>query len=146
MSSSKGSRPVRCLSSKAAFHLGRIVFASLFILGGLDKLADPAPSLAMMAEAGLPASGALIWLVVAVELGLGLAVASGGWIIGRRSAALAALGLIVHTTAVNMLFHDFWTMDGTRARLELSLFYKNVAIMGGLAMVAGFYGPERRTA
>ena len=42
--------------------------------------------------------------------------------------------------------HDFWTMDGTRARLELSLFYKNVAIMGGLAMVAGFYGPERRTA
>jgi len=129
--------------AQIAFHSGRSVLASLFILGGIDKLMDGATSIDAMTAAGLPAPTLLIWMVIAVELGLGLVVAAGAWVAGGRLVLLAALVLMAHTLAANMLFHDFWNFEDQRARLELSLFFKNVAIMGGLAMVAGLYAPKR---
>ncbi|GFE64521.1 DoxX family protein [Litoreibacter roseus] len=128
------------------FQIGRIVLVSLFVLGGVDKLLDPNPALAQMRDVGLPMAEILIWPTIAVELGLGLLVAAGGWLAGGRFVAIAALALIAHTAAVNVLFHDFWTMEGAQARLELSLFFKNVAVAGALAMVAGLYLARRNGA
>ena len=125
-------------TTKILFHIGRMGLASLFVLGGIDKITDPGPALVMMQDVGLPLPEALIWAVIAVELGLGLLVAT-GW----RWVVPAALALAVHTLATNVLFHDFWMMEGNCARLELSLFFKNIAVMGGLLMVAGLYGSRK---
>ncbi|MEM8654966.1 MAG: DoxX family protein [Pseudomonadota bacterium] len=114
------------------FHAGRIILASLFILGGIDKIVTPERSIEAMTIVGLPFPAVLILAVIAVELGGGLAVAAG---IGRV-AQVAAIVLIAHTIAVNVLLHPFWSMTGDLARTELSLFFKNIAVIGGLMMVA----------
>ncbi|MEM9012552.1 MAG: DoxX family protein [Pseudomonadota bacterium] len=116
--------------------LGRIVLASLYILGGLNKIVDPGPTIAAMGEVGLPVPALLVFAVIGVELGFGLVVATGGALAGGRWVPAAALLLVVHTIAINLMIHDFWT-DGDAT--VLSLFFKNVAVAGGLTLVAGLY-------
>ena len=120
------------LPSAVLFPLGRVLLASLFVLGGLNKLATYEATLADMAAAGLPAPGLLLPLVILGELGAGLVVAA-----GRGPFRLAALGLAAYTVLVNLVFHDFWTLTGEMRTVELSLFFKNVAVAGGLVMLAG---------
>ena len=114
------------------FALGRGVLGGFFVLAGINKLANYANTVAYMEGVGLP--GALLPLVIALELGGGLVVAS-----GRPARALpwAALALAGFSVLTNIAFHRFWALDGQMAQLELSLFFKNLAIAGGLVMVAG---------
>ncbi|WP_299614162.1 DoxX family protein [uncultured Tateyamaria sp.] len=114
------------------FFAGRGILASLFILAGIDKITDPTTTIATMTDAGLPLPALLIVAVIAVELGGGLAVAVG---LGRI-AQVAAIALILHTLAVNVALHPFWAVAPDIARTELSLFFKNIAVIGGLMMVA----------
>jgi len=117
------------IRARIALPAGRLVLASLFILGGLNKVMNYTATQAGMSDVGL--APALLPLVIALELGGGLAVALGRWF-----AALAAVALAVFTLATNLYFHDFWNMSGDVAQLELSLFFKNVSIAGGLLYVA----------
>lgn len=112
--------------------VGRVLLASLFVLGGVDKVLDPSSSVIRMADVGLPLPSQLIYAVIAVELGGGLLVAAGF----GRIAQIAALGLVAHTLAVNVLLHPFWAVDPELARTELSFFFKNIAVIGGLLIVA----------
>ena len=111
---------------------GRVGLASLFILGGINKIFNYQETLQSMTEVGLNPAALLLPLVITLELGGGVVVASGRW-----KAAWVALILAVFTLATNIFFHDFWTMDGKRAALEVSLFFKNIAIAGALLFYAG---------
>ena len=110
---------------------GRVALASLFVLGGLNKLLHYSTTLAAMEAVGLPASMALLPLVIALELLGGLLVMGGG-----ARALPPALLLAIFTLVVNVVFHDFWNMEGQLAALERSLFFKNVSIAGGLLLCA----------
>jgi putative oxidoreductase len=112
--------------------IGRIILLSLFLLGGLNKLINYDATLAMMQRAGLNPAPLLLPAVIALELGGGALVA-----FGKRFAVPAALTLALFTIATNLVFHRFWGMSGQVAALELSLFFKNIAIAGGLVFVAG---------
>lgn len=103
--------------------------ASLFLLGGINKIANFEATAARMTEVGLSPASALLPAAIALELGAGLLLAIGRW--GSRPAALA---LALFTLATNIYFHNFWTLDGDVRALELSLFFKNVAIAGALLM------------
>jgi putative oxidoreductase len=116
---------------------GRLVLASLFMLGGLNKIMNYADTLAMMRGAGLEPAALLLPLTIALELGGGGLVA-----FGRRFAVPAALMLAIFTLATNMFFHRFWSA-GPDAALQLSLFFKNVSIAGGLLFVAGVTARQR---
>jgi putative oxidoreductase len=121
-----------------SYAAGRIGLASLFILGALNKSANYDATLVKMVEAGLRPAAALLPPTILLEVVGGLMVAS-----GFRKAWIAAVTLSVFTVATNMVFHNFWALDGTIAALELSLFFKNIAIAGGLIAVAGVeYGRE----
>jgi putative oxidoreductase len=122
-----------------AATLGRVLLLSLFILGGINKIINYDATLAMMRGAGLQPAGLLLPATIALELGGGLLVAS-----GRRFAAPMALLLAVFTIATNIIFHRFWGMTGPEAALQLSLFFKNVAIAGGLVMVAAMLAQRGR--
>nr|WP_070959403.1 DoxX family protein [Hyphomonas sp. Mor2] len=111
---------------------GRIALASLFILGGLNKVLNYTATLASMEAVGLSPPPLLLPLVIGLELIGGALVG-----FGRRGATLAALALAMFTLSTNIFFHDFWNMDGDIAALELSLFFKNVSIAGGLLFFAG---------
>ncbi len=124
--------PVSRRVAPAAFHLGRILLASLFLFAGLLKLTSYAQTEASMTAVGLAPAALLLPAVIALELGGGLLLA-----VGRRGAAPAAVLLALFTLLTNIFFHDFWTLEGEMARLEGSLFLKNIAIAGGLLMFAG---------
>lgn len=102
---------------------GRALLALLFILAGAAKLLSPAPFLAHMAQHNLPAP--LIWGVIALELGCGLALLI-GWRLPYSAGALA--GFCVLTAAI---FHG-----QLGDKVERTLFFKDLAIAGGLAVVA----------
>jgi putative oxidoreductase len=113
------------------FVVGRVTLASLFLLGGINKIMSYDATLSMMADAGLQPASLLLPATIALELGAGALVALGRWF-----APLAALVLAAFTLATNVVFHHFWTMDGAERLVELSLFFKNVSVAGGLVAVA----------
>ena len=129
--------------SRLCVHTGRILLASLFILGGLNKIIDPATSIGMIETAGLPVPGLLIYAVIPVELGLGLVVAAGNWLHAGRWVAPACAVLVLYTLAINIQLHALWSFEGETARRELSLFFKNVSVAGGLTLLAGLYGSPK---
>jgi putative oxidoreductase len=97
----------------------RALIAILFILAGVAKLLGPAPVLEQLAAHNVP--GVRLPLVIAVEIGAGLALLI-GWRIAWAAGALALFCI-----AAALLFHrDFAN------RAELTLFFKDLAIAGGL--------------
>ncbi len=115
----------------AALHIGRVLLASLFILGGVNKILNYEITAFTMSEMGLPLVPLLLPATIALELGGGLAVA-----IGRTGTALVALVLFAYTILINLIFHRFWDLSGDLAQTELSLFFKNISIAGALLYVA----------
>jgi len=120
--------------TQALAIFGRVGLASLFILGGINKIINYTEVLQQMSDVGLPFPGALLPLVILIELGGGLAIA-----IGRSGAAVCAIALAGFTVLTNLVFHDFWNMEGQVAALELSLFFKNISIAGALILFAGMH-------
>jgi putative oxidoreductase len=55
---------------------------------------------------------------------------------------LAAWGLFVWVIIATYLGHPFWTMEGAARALNQTQFFKNIAIMGGLLLLASA-GPGR---
>ncbi|MEM1231421.1 MAG: DoxX family protein [Pseudomonadota bacterium] len=112
--------------------LGRAGLASLFILGGINKCLNYSVILAGMQEQQLEPAPLLLPFVIAIELAGGAIVAT-----GHRWILLAGPGLAAFTLATNFTYHDFWNQSGLRAELELSMFFKNLSIAGGLLLATG---------
>jgi putative oxidoreductase len=102
---------------------GRTLLALLFILAGIAKIAGPQLFLDHMAAHHIP--GAVLPLVILLELGAGVAVLL-GW---QLPYAAGALALFCLATALG--FHlDF------ADKAERSLFFKDLAIGGALMVIA----------
>ena len=52
----------------------------------------------------------------------------------QRSASALALGLF--TLLASLLFHNFWAMPADKAFVQQLMFMKNLAVAGGMFMVA----------
>jgi putative oxidoreductase len=124
--------------SGVAFHLGRLTVASLFLLAAALKITNYGSTIEQMNAVGLTPAVFLLPATIALELGGGLILA-----IGRWGAAPMAFILAGFTLTTNYFFRDFWTMQGEMARAEGSLFFKNVAIAGGLLFIAGALSRSR---
>jgi putative oxidoreductase len=111
--------------------IGRWGLASLFILGALNKVTTYSETATRMDGAGLSPAFILLPLTILLEGVGGLLFAS-----GTRFAPFAGLALAVFALATNVVFHRFWEADKAIAPLELSLFFKNVAIAGALLCVS----------
>ena len=110
---------------------GRVLLSLIFVGAGLSKIGEWSNTAAMMAAKGLPAVPVLLALTIALEVGGGLAVLSG---VGARSSALALALFLVPAT---LTFHDFWRYQGAEHQMHQVNFMKNLAIMGGLLLLAG---------
>ncbi|MCW0208061.1 MAG: DoxX family protein [Achromobacter sp.] len=108
----------------ATFSLfGRLGLSLIFIISGWGKIAGYAATQQYMEAMGVP--GSLLPLVIALELGGGLAILAGGF---TRAIALA---LAAFSLASAALFHGNLG-DATQA----IMFWKNVAMAGGFLMLA----------
>ncbi|WP_298838382.1 DoxX family protein [uncultured Roseobacter sp.] len=115
----------------AGLHIGRVLLASLFILGGINKMLNFETTAATMTGMGFPLVPFILPATIALEFGGGMAVA-----VGRAGAAVSALLLFVYTIVVNSLFHRFWEVGGDAGQAELSLFFKNISVAGGMLYLA----------
>jgi len=112
-------------ASFAAF--GRLLVATLFIISGIGKIADPAATQAGIAAAGVPVPVLAYSVAVLVELGGGLLL-----IVGYRTKGVAVvMALFCVTTA--FLFHR--VPNDMNQHIH---FLKNLAIAGGLLQLAAF--------
>ncbi|MFC5473315.1 DoxX family protein [Paraherbaspirillum soli] len=116
--------------SPTLYRSGRALLASLFIVSGILKLTAFTATVGWMAGLGVPFAMLAVIATIAVEIGGGLAIAS-GWQV-RPAAVLVAL----FTVAATLTAHRFWAADATSMQGQLTHFLKNIALIGALLMVA----------
>jgi putative oxidoreductase len=111
--------------------LGRVLIAAFFLPAGFAKLGDIAGNMAYTASGGLP--GWFVLPVIALEILGGLAILV-GW-----QTRWAALGLAAFSLVAGWLYHYLPAqgLEGWDAMLQVLMFQKNVAIAGGLLVLAG---------
>lgn len=112
--------------------VGRILLALLFIPAGVGKLTGFAGTVAYATSAGLPMPQVAVALALLVELLGGLALLL-GW-----QTRWAALALALFTLVASFFFHNFWALPAEQAGMQQMLFYKNLAVAGGLLAFAAF--------
>ncbi len=110
--------------------VGRILIAFMFMQAGYEKLTDLTGTAAYIASGGLPNSTVLAGLSGVFELVAGLAI-----LIGFK-ARWAALVLAGFTVVAAILYHRYWTAPADQQMVMQLLFTKNMAIAGGLLMIA----------
>jgi len=109
----------------------RVLMAALFLPAGISKLTGFAGTVGYISSVGLPLPtlGAALALTVEIVGGLALLL---GW--GTRWAALVLAGF---TLVASVFFHNFWGVPADQAFVQQLLFFKNIAVVGGLlALVA----------
>lgn len=109
--------------------IGRLLLALLFVPAGYGKIAGFAGTVGYISSKGVPLPEVAAAIAIVVELGLGILLVVG---FQTRWAALA-MGLF--TVVITCIFHAYWT-DPT----QQMMFYKNMAIAGGLFSIAAFGG------
>lgn len=117
-------------TSPALNLIGRLGLAALFLPAGLSKVTGFEGTVGYIASVGLPMAtlGAVLALVVEILGGLALIA---GW--HTRSAALA---LAVFTAVASVFFHAFWSVPAEQVMVQQLMFFKNVAVVGGLLVLA----------
>ncbi len=109
--------------------LGRVFLSQIFLLAGLDKIMSPGASRDYMAQAGLPFTRLFLVAAIVLEIGGGLSLLLG------YKARYGAAALILFLVPATLIFHiDF------QNPIQVTMLLKNLAIIGGLLMVAHF-GP-----
>ena len=110
---------VQTLSAPA----GRFFLALIFVMSGINKISGYAATQGYMEAMGVP--GLLVYPVIALEIAGGLAIIA-GWLTRPTALALAAFTLIA-----GVIFHSNFA-----DQMQMILFMKNVAITGGLLLLA----------
>jgi putative oxidoreductase len=111
--------------------LARLLIASLFAVSGLSKAMDLPGTVAAVSAKLPPGVATPLALAAAfIEVGGALALALGA------KARLSAAILAGFTLTATLLFHAFWLLpEGQSRDAQLFQFMKNMAILGGLALV-----------
>lgn len=110
--------------------VGRLLLALLFLPAGISKIAGFAGTAGYIASKGLPLPALGVIIAILVEVGGSLALIAGFRI---RMAALALAGF---TLVATFVFHNFWGVPADQAMVQQLMFYKNIAVVGGLLLLA----------
>jgi len=112
--------------------LGRILVSVVFILGGVGKITGFSMEEGMVAAKHLPMPAVALGIALVIELVGGLAILLG--LFTRFTSWILFLYLVPTT----LLFHNFWAFQGMDRIDTMIHFEKNLAIMGGLLILATY--------
>lgn len=107
--------------------IARILIGGMFLMAGINKIFAFPFIVEFIGVNGLPIPEVLAVLAIAIEILGGLSL-----IIGYR-IQYSAYALIAFTIIVSAVFHADFTNPG-----QVTLFTKNMAILGGLLYMAAF--------
>ena len=121
---------------KVSQLIARVFLGHIFLLAGVSKISAYEGTQGYMEAMGLP--GALLPLVILLEVGGGLAI-----IVGWKSK-WASIALAAFTVIAAAIFHNNFA-----DQMQMILFMKNIAITGGLMLLAvhgaGAYSLDNRS-
>lgn len=112
--------------------IGRILLAILFVPAGFGKIAGFAGTVGYATAMGMPLPQVGVAVALVVELFGGLAL-----LLGYRTR-IVALALAVFTLVASYFFHAYWAVPAEQQMMQQLLFFKNIAIIGGLLAFAAF--------
>ena len=115
---------------------GRLLFVALFLPEGIGKINDFGGIAEYISSAGLPFPSLGAGIAIAVEVGGSLALLAG------FQTRLAAAAMAIFTIAAAGFFHKFWALSGNDAVVEHIMFFKDLAIAGGLCLLVAFGAGE----
>lgn len=121
--------------------LARTLLAVIFLVSGVRKVMGFGGVSGMMAAKGFPMADVVLAATIVLEL------AGAVMLIANWNAKCAAWALAAFTLAAGTIFHGFWNHWGAPPAAfnnELNHFLKNVAIIGGLLMVAATSSSDRQ--
>ena len=110
--------------------LGRLALVALFLPAGLSKISGFESTVGYINSVGLPLASLGAVIAIIVEIGGGLALLTGLF------ARQAALVLALFTAVATFAFHAYWAVPADQAFMQQLLFYKNLAVVGGLLILA----------
>ncbi len=112
--------------------IGRLLLALLFVPAGFSKIAGFTGTVGYIASKGVPLPEVAAAIAVAAELGLGLLL-----VVGFQTR-LAALLLAIFTFVITFIFHNYWAMPADMQMMQSLMFFKNMAVVGGLLVITAF--------
>ncbi len=112
--------------------VGRLLLALLFLPAGIGKITGFAGTVGYITSAGLPMPTVGAVIALTVEIVGGLALITG---FGTR---IAALVLAVFTLVASVFFHNYWAVPADQQFVQQLLFFKNIAVVGGLLVLAAW--------
>ena len=104
--------------------LGRIIISALFLIEAVRKFFNPDMSMIYMSNHGVPEF--LFYPSIAFEIIIPLLL-----IVGYKTRIAASL-LTVFVLTVTLIFHSHHIIDDG---MQLTIFLKNLAIIGGLLLI-----------
>lgn len=110
--------------------VSRLLFVLLFLPAGIGKLTGFAGTVGYISSVGLPLAtlGAVLALVVEILGSLAL--------LAGFQTRIAALLLAAFTLVASVFFHAYWAVPADQAFVTQLLFFKNIAVVGGLLALA----------
>jgi len=116
-------------SQGAVVVLGRFFFALIFLMAGANHFSRQ--TIAFAASQGVPLAS------IAVPLSGVLSIAGGLSILLGYRAKLGAWLIVLFLVPVTVMMHKFWTVqDPMMAQIQMILFMKNVAMLGGALLIS----------
>ena len=122
-----------------ALPVGRTLLGLYFVLPGFAKFANWQMHIELMLHHNVPFTAPLLLLAGIANLILGCMLLS------NRHVRLAAFGCAVYIIVINFNLHDFWNFSGIEGAHEKQNFVKNLGILAGCLMLAGFTSKQENT-
>jgi putative oxidoreductase len=110
--------------------LGRLMMSYIFATSGIAKVFGWTGNVTYMSTRHLPMIPMLLAAAMVIEL------AGSACLVTGYQARIAAFVMFWYTTAVTVLFHNYWASSEAMAGMQETHFRKNLAIMGGLLILA----------
>ena len=109
--------------------VGRVLLATIFVVSGISKIADPTSTIKLLAGVGMPLPEVAYGITVLLE------VVGGLFLMFGYRVRFPALALALFSVAAGLLFHGQFGDQNQFAHL-----LKNISMAGGLLHIAAF-GP-----
>jgi putative oxidoreductase len=117
----------------AVVLLGRFLFGLIFLTAGPNHFAKQ--TIAYAASQGVPLASIVVPLSGIIALAGGLSI-----LLGYR-AKLGAWLIVLFLVPVTLTMHRFWAVtDPMMAQIQMVMFMKNVAMLGGALLISQFGG------
>ena len=125
------SAAARSFPQGAVVVLGRFFYVLIFLMAGPNHFFKQ--TIGFAASQGVPLAS------IAVPLSGVMAIAGGLSILLGYRAKLGAWLIVLFLIPVTLMMHKFWTVqDPMMAQVQMILFMKNVAMLGGALLISQF--------